>query len=86
MNFRNFESKYYDFYRFSSLVKDLIINFYDLSIPYDIEMKIIYDSYLTVDESLLEKDSNLDPYYLHVNHIKKDITLLKNLLKANENE
>lgn len=77
MDFKSFETKYYDFYRFSSLVKDLIIIPKKISIPYDIEMKIIFNSY---SRSLLKINS----YELQVNYINKDTELLKELEKYNE--
>lgn len=81
--FKKFESKYYDFYRFSSLVKDLLIVPNNLSIPYDIEMEIIFKSYKTVNWKLLEKD--LNPYDMQVDHINSDTTLHLNLIQFNEN-
>ncbi len=85
MKFKKFESKYYDFYRFSSLVKDILIVPNNISIPYDIEMKIIYKSYKLFDYSPLFSDHNLNPYDLQVKHIESDMVLLETLIKSNEN-
>ena len=85
MNFKEFESKYYDFYRFSSLVRDLLIIPNNYRIPYDIEMKIIYTSYITIDWELLELNSNLTPYDLQERHIKNDANLFNALFACNEN-
>lgn len=83
MHFKKFESKYYDFYRFSSLVKDLISNPRNISIPYDLEMQIIYKSYKRYNA--LKLNSILTPYDLHVEYIESDKKLLKDLIKYNEN-
>lgn len=80
MKFKKFESKYYDFYLFSSLVKSLVTVPNKLSVPYDIEMKIIYSSYKKINWSLLEEDLNLSPYDLLVKHIKEDFKLVTALV------
>lgn len=41
LNFAEFESENYDFYRFSRLVIDVLIVPNNFSIPYDIELEII---------------------------------------------
>lgn len=82
-NFRHFEQQYYDFYRFSSLVKDLLIYPNNLSIPYDIEMQIIHESFITVPP--LEDDSDLTPYEQAVEFIQSNAVLLSKLKEANEN-
>ena len=83
--FKKFESKYYDFYRFSSLVKDILIVPNNISIPYDVEMKLIFKSYKSVDWNLLSTNKELTPYDLQVLHINADIDLKFNLKKYNEN-
>lgn len=80
MKFKKFESKYYDFYLFSSLVKSIITVPNKLSVPYDIEMKIIYSSYKKINWNLLEVDLTLSPYDLFVNHIKLDLKLVTALV------
>lgn len=81
-NFRHLEQTFYDFYRFASLVKDLVIHPNNLKIPYDTEMEIIHQSYIKVPP--LEDGSDLTPYNNAVAHIQSDTTLLKNLQDANE--
>lgn len=79
--FLQFESNFYDFYRFSSLVKDILIYPSNISIPYDTEMQIIYTSYRNL--SWLE-NSDLSPYEQQLNHIKNDMNLIHQLKSANE--
>lgn len=81
--FTLFESQNYDFYLFSSLVKDVIINPNNIAIPYDMEMKIIYDSYMRLPE-FTDEDSN--PYDHKVAHIKSDKILEEDLYSTNENK
>ena len=83
--FKKFESKYYDFYRFSSLVKDILIVPNNISIPYDVEMKLIFKSYKSVDWNLLSTNKDLNPYDMQVDHINSDTTLHLNLIQFNEN-
>lgn len=85
MKFKKFESKYYDFYRFSSLVKDILIVPNNISIPYDVEMKLIFKSYKSVDWNLLSTNKDLNPYDMQVDHINSDTTLHLNLIQFNEN-
>ncbi len=81
-NFKIFESMCYDFYRFSSLVKDMLIHPQKISIPYDIEMKIVYESYMRVPEL----GENETPYDQHVAHIENDQLLNEQLIRSNENK
>ena len=83
--FKKFESKYYDFYRFSSLVKDILIVPNNISIPYDVEMLLIFKSYKSVDWNLLSTNKDLNPYDMQVDHINSDTTLHLNLIQFNEN-
>lgn len=75
------EAEYYDFYRFSALVKDIIIVPNKMSIPYDIEMEIIYQSYMSLPELL---DDQLTPYENQEIHIKNDFKLREQLSNADE--
>lgn len=83
--FKKFESKYYDFYRFSSLVKDILIVPNNIFIPYDVEMLLIFKSYKSVDWNLLSTNKDLNPYDMQVDHINSDTTLHLNLIQFNEN-
>ena len=71
----------YDFYRFTSLVKDLIIHKNNMSIPYDIEHEIISAAYARFQY----RDIDMTPYDEQVKFINSDTNLMLVLLKANEN-
>ena len=71
----------YDFYRFASLVKDLIIHKNNMSIPYDIEHEIISAAYARFQY----QDIDMTPYDEQVNFIQSDSGLMLALINANEN-
>lgn len=71
----------YDFYRFASLVKDLIIHKNNMSIPYDIEHEIISAAYARFQY----QDIDMTPYDEHVKFIQSDSDLMLALINANEN-
>ena len=71
----------YDFYRFASLVKDLIIHKNNMSIPYDIEHEIISTAY----DRFQYQDIDMTPYDEQVNFIQSDSGLMLALINANEN-
>lgn len=71
----------YDFYRFTSLVKDLIIHKNNMSIPYDIEHEIISAAYARFQY----QDINMTPYDEQVKFIQSDSGLMLALINANEN-
>ena len=71
----------YDFYRFTSLVKDLIIHKNNMSIPYDIEHEIISAAYARFQY----QDIDMTPYDEQVNFIQSDSGLMLALINANEN-
>lgn len=72
----------YDFYRFASLVKDLIIHKNDMSIPYDIEHQIILNAYACFQY----QDIDMTSYDEQVNFIQSDSGLMLALINANENK
>lgn len=71
----------YDFYRFTSLVKDLIIHKNNMSIPYDIEHEIISAAY----DRFQYQDIDMTPYDEQVKFINSDSGLMLALINANEN-
>lgn len=71
----------YDFYRFASLVKDLIIHKNNMSIPYDIEHEIISAAYARFQY----QDIDMTPYDEQVKFINSDSGLMLALINANEN-
>lgn len=71
----------YDFYRFTSLVKDLIIHKNNMSIPYDIEHEIISTAYARFQY----QDIDMTPYDEQVKFINSDSGLMLALINANEN-
>ena len=75
----------YDFYRFTSLVKDLIIHKNNMSIPYDIEHEIISAAYARFQYQDIHQDTNTTPYDEQVNFIQSDSGLMLALINANEN-
>lgn len=72
----------YDFYRFTSLVKDLIIHKNNMSIPYDIEHEIISAAYARFQY----QDIDMTPYDEQVKFIQSDSDLMLALINANENK
>ena len=75
----------YDFYRFASLVKDLIIHKNNMSIPYDIEHEIISAAYARFQYQDIHQNINTTPYDEQVNFIQSDSGLMLALINANEN-
>ena len=75
----------YDFYRFTSLVKDLIIHKNNMSIPYDIEHEIISAAYARFQYQDIHQNINTTPYDEQVNFIQSDSGLMLALINANEN-
>ena len=76
----------YDFYRFTSLVKDLIIHKNNMSIPYDIEPEIISAAYDRFQYQDIHQDTNTNPYDEQVKFINSDSGLMLALIFANENK
>ena len=76
----------YDFYRFTSLVKDLIIHKNNMSIPYDIEPEIISAAYDRFQYQDIHQDTNTNPYDEQVKFINSDSGLMLALINANENK
>ena len=76
----------YDFYRFVSLVKDLIIHKNNMSIPYDIEHEIISAAYARFQYQDIHQDTNTTPYDEQVKFINSDSGLMLALIFANENK
>ena len=79
-DFKTYESKHYDFYRFSRLVIDVLIDHHKFSIPYDIELEILYKAYQRFNYS----DNLADPYKEQLEFISSDIELLRDLQASNE--
>lgn len=75
----------YDFYRFASLVKDLIIHKNNMSIPYDIEHEIISAAYARFQYQDIHQDTNTTPYDEQVKFIENNANLFNELVAANEN-
>ena len=75
----------YAFYRFTSLVKDLIIHKNNMSIPYDIEHEIVSAAYDRFQYKDIHQDTNTTPYDEQVNFIQSDSGLMLALINANEN-
>ena len=75
----------YDFYRFTSLVKDLIIHKNNMSIPYDIEHEIISAAYARFQYQDIHQNINTTPYDEQVKFIQSDSGLMLALINANEN-
>ena len=75
----------YDFYRFTSLVKDLIIHKNNMSIPYDIEHEIISAAYARFQYQDIHQDTNTNPYDEQVKFIENNANLFNELVAANEN-
>lgn len=71
----------YDFYRFTSLVKDLIIHKNNMSIPYDIEHEIISAAYARFQY----QDIDMTPYDEQVKFIENNANLFNELVASNEN-
>ena len=76
----------YDFYRFVSLVKDLIIHKNNMAIPYDIEHEIISAAYARFQYQDIHQDTNTTPYDEQVKFINSDSGLMLALIFANENK
>ena len=76
----------YDFYRFTSLVKDLIIHKNNMSIPYDIEHEIISAAYARFQYQDIHQDTNTTPYDEQVKFIESDSGLMLALIFANEHK
>ena len=74
----------YDFYRFTSLVKDLIIHKNNMSIPYDIEHEIISAAYARFLYQDIHQDTNTTPYDEQVKFIENNANLFNELVAANE--
>ena len=74
----------YDFYRFTSLVKDLIIHKNNMSIPYDIEHEIISAAYARFQYQDIHQDTNTNPYDEQVKFIENNANLFNELVAANE--
>lgn len=75
----------YDFYRFASLVKDLIIHKNNMSIPYDTEHEIISAAYARFQYQDIHQDTNTNPYDEQVKFIENNANLFNELVAANEN-
>lgn len=75
----------YDFYRFTSLVKDLIIHKNNMSIPYDIEHEIVSAAYARFQYQDIHQDTNTTPYDEQVKFIENNANLFNELVDANEN-
>ena len=75
----------YDFYRFVSLVKDLIIHKNNMAIPYDIEHEIISAAYARFQYQDIHQDTNTTPYDEQVKFIENNANLFNELVAANEN-
>ena len=75
----------YDFYRFASLVKDLIIHKNNMSIPYDTEHEIISAAYDCFQYQDIHQDTNTNPYDEQVKFIENNANLFNELVAANEN-
>lgn len=71
----------YDFYRFTSLVKDLIIHKNNMSIPYDTEHEIVSAAYARFQY----QDIDMNPYDEQVKFIENNANLFNELVAANEN-
>ena len=74
----------YDFYRFASLVKDLIIHKNNMAIPYDIEHEIISAAYARFQYQDIHQDTNTTPYDEQVKFIENNANLFNELVAANE--
>lgn len=80
LNFAEFESENYDFYRFSRLVVDVLIVPNNFFIPYDIELEIIYKAY-----SKFEYSQDVEsPYDEQLEYISSNRELLLKLQAVNE--
>ena len=79
-DFETYESEHYDFYRFSRLIIDVLINHHEFSIPYDTELEILHKAYQRFNYS----DNLIDPYNEQLEFISGDIELLRDLQAANE--
>lgn len=79
--FSQFESEHYDFYKFTRLVVDILIIPNNFSIPYDIEMELIYKAY--VKHEFLDNGNN-NPYDEMVAYIDSSKELLLDLQASNE--
>ena len=80
LNFADFESENYDFYRFSRLVVDVLIQPNNFFIPYDIELEIIYRAYLKFEYS----QNLVNPYQEQLEFISSNKELLLKLQASNE--
>lgn len=80
LNFNQYESEHYDFYRFTRLVIDIVITPNNFNIPYDVEMKDIYSAYNRFEYS----DNCNDPYAEMVEFISSDKELLLSLQASND--
>ena len=80
LNFADFESENYDFYRFSRLVVDVLIQPNNFFIPYDIELEIIYKAYLKFEYS----QNLVNPYEEQLEFISSNKELLLKLQASNE--
>lgn len=80
----NTEPHDYEFYKFSRLVTDVLINPNQIAIPYDIEFGIVESAYLRyIDKCDDPKIS--DPYDHMLMCIKEDQLLLNDLTEHTEN-
>ena len=73
----------YEFYLYSMLVNDLIINTNDWAIPYDVSYDLIVSSY----NDFIKTDTNIT-ISLHdamCDYINDDETLYSELMERNEN-
>ena len=80
LNFAEFESENYDFYRFSRLVIDVLIVPNNFFIPYDIELEIIYKAYSKFEYSQDLKNT----YDEQLEYIVSNKDLLLKLQASNE--
>ena len=79
--FNQFLSEYYDFYRFSRIVHDILIVPNNFNIPYDIEMQVIYKAY---DKFNFIDNGVNNPYDEQVAYIDSSKELLLDLQASNE--
>ena len=73
----------YDFYLYSMLVNDLIINVNDWSIPYDVSYDLIVASY----NDFIKTDTSISTslYNAMYDYINDDETIYSELRERNEN-
>ena len=73
----------YEFYKFSRLVTDVLVNPNQVAIPYDIEFGIVESAYLRYINNYNECEIS-DPYEHMVMCIKEDQLLRNDLIQHNE--